>query len=210
MFLRAALFGVLAWAAAALPATAAVVGDASVPYSATRIVTVNGKVYEGKVFHTPGEQRHDADINGIPVTFLLDIAGGDGAIVLPMLSSYIDIPLPPLLAELDRRKLDRSAVGEERVNGMRATKYRVDYTASDGSHGEGLIWLSRDNILLKLQGRILRAHHHKPMTVSMTLSDLKIGPQDKSLFLVHKGLHKVPYEAFEMLLNMHGPKAHEK
>jgi hypothetical protein len=210
MYLRVAFFGVLAWAIAALPAVAAVVGDASVPYSATRIVTVNGKTYEGRVFHTPGKQRHDVDINGLPMIFILDIADSDGVVVLPDLKSYIDFPLPPLLAELDRRQLGSDAVGEERINGMRATKYRINYTASDGSRGEGLIWLSRDNILLRLEGRIVRPHHHKPMTVSMSLSDLRVGPQDKSLFLIHKGLHKIPYEALELLMNMRAPKSRGK
>ena len=210
MLFRLAVLGILAWTIAASPVHAAVVGDASVPYSATRIVTVNGKIYEGKVFHTPGKQRHDADINGIPMVFILDIAHRDGVVALPMLNSYVDIPLPPLMAELDRRKLERDAVGEDRVNGMRATKYRVDYTASDGSHGEGLIWLSRDNILLKLNGRITRAHHHKPMIVSMRLDDLKLGPQPKDLFLIHNGLHKIPYEALELLFNMRAPKRRDK
>jgi hypothetical protein len=183
------------------PVRAAIVGDASVAYSATRIVTVNGKVYQGKVFHTPGRQRHDVDINGIPASFILDVTRGTGAIVLPALNSYVDFPLPPLLNEFDRHRLDRKAVGDERVAGLRATKYRLDYTVSDGTRAEGFIWLTRDNILLRLSGRILRPHH-KPMIVSMNLSNLRLGPQDPKLFRVGNGLHKIPYQALELLLNL--------
>lgn len=208
MFFRTFLLaGLVASLAAAAPARAAIVGDATVPYSATRIVTVNGKVYEGKVFHTPGKQRHDADINGIPMSFILDIAGGAATVILPALNSYIDFPLPPLLAELDRHRLDRSAVGEERLAGLRATKYRIDYTASDGTHGDGFVWISRENILLRIEGRIERPRH-KPLTVSMTLSDLQLGPQRESLFRVNRDMHKIPYEALEMLLNLRMKKSH--
>ena len=158
------------------PVLAAIVGDASVSYSATRTVTVDGKNYPGKVFHTPGKEREDVDINGIPATFILDLDGSEGAVILPALVSYLEFPLPPLLAQLDRRRLNGKAVGEERLNGVGATKYRLDYTASDGTRGEGYLWLSRDNILLRIEGRVLRPHH-RPMVLSMALSDRRFGPQ---------------------------------
>jgi hypothetical protein len=205
MFFLATLVGGLL---AAPPARAEIVGNASVPYSATRIVTVNGKNYTGKVFHVPGKQRHDVDINGIPLNFILDLDDGRGVVILPALVSYVEFPLPPLLTELDRQRLNRKAVGEETVDGMRATKYRLDYLATDGSRGDGFLWLSRDNILLRIEGRIERRGHRKPMVVSMRLSDLRVGPQDRNLFRVPKGLRKIPGEALELLLNMRGLKSH--
>lgn len=191
----------------ATPAAAAIVGDASVSYSATRIVTVNGKDYIGKVFHVPGKERHDVDINGIPASFILDLDDDRGVAILPALVSYVQFPLPPLLSELDRRRLDRKAVAQEMVDGMRATKYRIDYVATDGTRGDGFLWLSRDNILLRIEGRIQR-RGHKPLVVSMRLSDLKLGPQDENLFKVGRGLRKVPSEVLEMLFNLRGHKGH--
>jgi hypothetical protein len=208
MFFRLfVLVALVAGLSAVAPATAAIVGNAEVPYSATRIVTIDGKTYTGKVFHIPGKQRHDVDINGIPLSFILDLDDDRGLAILPALVSYIEFPLPPLLSELDRRRLDRKAVGEDIVAGMRATKYRLNYVATDGNRGAGFLWLSRDNILLRLEGRIER-RGHKPMVVSMRLSDLKVGPQDRNLFRVQKGLRKIPAEALEMLLNMRGHKSH--
>ncbi|HEX4112843.1 MAG TPA: hypothetical protein VH020_09935 [Stellaceae bacterium] len=209
MFFRLFFLATLvAGSIAARPAGAEIVGNASVPYSATRIVTVNGKSYTGKVFHSPGEQRHDVDINGIPLSFILDLADDRGVVILPALVSYIEFPLPPLLSELDRRRLDRKAVGEETIDGVRATKYRIDYVATDGTRGDGFLWLSRDNILLRIEGRIERRGHRKPMVVSMRLSDLRVGPQDHNLFKVPRGLRKIPAEALELLLNMRGHKSH--
>jgi hypothetical protein len=188
---------------AAAPPTsrAAIVGDAAVSYSATRIVTVNGKDYIGKVFVTPGKQRHDVDINGIAMSFILDIADGKGVVVVPGVNSFVDFPLPPLLSELNRHRLDRHAVGNERIGGMRATKYRLDYTASDGTRGEGFLWLGRDNILLRLDGRILRPRHRAIM-VTMRLEGLKFGRQNEALFDPPKGMRRLPYKALEMLLDL--------
>jgi hypothetical protein len=202
LMLSVALIGGLL---APMPVRAAIVGDASVPYSATRIVTIDGKTFRGKVFHTPGKQRHDVDINGIPFTFILNIADRSGAVVLPALNAYVDFPLPPLLRELDRRRLENRAAGEERIDGMQATKYRMNYTASDGVRGQGFVWLSRDNILLRLQGRILRPRH-RPTIVSMHLQDLEMRPQAENLFIIPKGLKRLPYDALEVLLNLRAPR----
>jgi hypothetical protein len=182
-------------------AKAAIVGDTSVPYSATRIVIVDGKEYRGRVFAVPGKQRHDVEINGLELRFLLDIAGGAGVIAAPGLHSYVDFPLPPLLAELDRRRLEGHEAGEERIAGLPAVKYRLVYTASDGSRGMGFLWLSSDNILLRIDGRIERPGH-RPMTVTMRLENLQLGPQDDELFHISSGLKKLPYQALEMLLNL--------
>jgi hypothetical protein len=191
----------------AASANAAIVGDASVPYSATRTVTVDGHSYIDKVFHVPGKEREDVDIGGIPMDFILDLDRNRAAVVLPALVSYLEFPLPPLLSQLDRRRLGGNAVGEERIDGVRATKYRLDYTASDGTRGEGLIWLSRDNILLRIDGKVTRPHH-RPMRISMLLSNLKRGPQDRSLFMIPKGLHKIPAEALEVLMNLGRHRGH--
>jgi len=202
MFFRSAFLTILvAMAISSPPAAADIIGDAAVSYSASQTVTVNGRTYHGKVFHNPGRHRVDVDINGIPASFILDLADRDGIVVLPALASYLEFPLPPLLSEFDRRRLDHKGVGEERVAGIRATKYRLNYAATDGTRGDGFIWLSPDNILLRIEGRILR-RGHKPMVISMNLSNIQLGPQRESLFRLNKGLHKIPEEALKLLLNM--------
>ncbi len=198
---------VLLLVAAALPpaqaARATIIGDARVPYSATRTVTVDHRTYVGKIFHTPGKQRHDVAIVGIPMHFIIDFDDSKGAVVLPALASYIDFPLPLLLIEFYQSRLDGQAVGEELIDGIAATKYRLDYTAPDGARGEGFVWVSRENILLRLEGRAL-VPGRRPMEIAMALSDIKRGPQDPDLFRVPKGLHRIPQEALEALFNLGG------
>jgi hypothetical protein len=189
------------------PAGAAIVGDASVPYSATRTVIIDRKTYLDKVFHVPGMEREDVAINGVAMEFILNLDRGHGAAVLPGLGSYLEFPLPPLMGELDRGRLAGKEAGEDRIDGIRATRYRIDFTATDGVKGEGALWLSRDNILLRIEGRIVRPGH-RPTRVSMTLTDLRLAPQDRSLFIIPNGLHKIPMEALEILLNLRLHKHH--
>jgi hypothetical protein len=188
-------------------AVAAVVGDASVPYSATRTVTIDGRDYLDKVFHVPGKEREDVNVGGIPMDFILDLDRARAAVILPALVSYVEIPLPPLLAQFDRHRLDGKAVGEDRIDGVPATKYRIDFTASDRTRGNGFLWLSRDNILLRIEGKMAR-RHRKPTRISMMLSDLRLGPQDRSLFMVPKGLHRIPPQALDVLLSLGRKKHH--
>ncbi|MGH6990351.1 MAG: hypothetical protein ACREE3_10695 [Stellaceae bacterium] len=188
-------------AAGLAPANAAIVGDASVPYSAIRTVTVDGRTYVDRVFHVPGKEREDVSVGGIAIDFILDLDRHRAVAILPTLVSYLEFPLPPLLAQLDRRRLDGKAVGQTRLDGLSATKYRLDYTASDGTNGAGAVWLSRDNILLRIKARLLRPHK-RPIRIGMMLSHLKIGPQRRSLFMIPHGLHRIPYAALQALLNL--------
>ncbi|HZB93113.1 MAG TPA: hypothetical protein VE397_16830 [Stellaceae bacterium] len=55
-------------------AQATLLGDARVAYSAERTVTVNGKAYAGMVFHIPGRERDEQEIQGIAEVILLDAA----------------------------------------------------------------------------------------------------------------------------------------
>ena len=149
----------------------------------------------------PGKERHDEDVSGIELDFILDLDGAEGFIVVPGLHSYVSAHLPPILAELDRDRLMGMAAGEDRIAGLRATKYRLDYTASDGTHGEGFVWVGDDNILLKVEGRVDRARH-KPLNIRMELSELRPGPQDAALFKPPEGMKRIPEEALQMLLNL--------
>src|SRR5438046_542229 len=91
----------LALALPAGAARAAMLGDAAVSYSAERTVVVNGHSYTGMVFHTPGHDRHEQEIQGIPEVILLDGAAKQGILLLPGLNSYLPFAFPRLMAELD-------------------------------------------------------------------------------------------------------------
>lgn len=186
----------------ALPevAHATLLGDATVAYSAQRTVIVNGRTYAGMVFHIPGRDRDEQEIQGIAEVILLDATAKQGFLFLPMLKTYVAFPFPPLLAELDDPALRRWPVGHETVDGVRTTKYRIEHTAADGTRARGFAWLSGRGVLMRLDGTLSRAGGGGPMQIHMELAHLAIGPQDPALFRLPPGLVKLPSNVLEALL----------
>ncbi len=123
-------FLIVAGALAAGSAGAAMLGDADVAFSADRTVTVNGQVFRGKLFHTPGRERHEQDLVGREI-FILDVQTERGWVVVPSLKTYVEFPFPPAMAALGSPDLTRSAVRKETVNGVRTTKYRIEHRVED-------------------------------------------------------------------------------
>lgn len=180
-------------------AAAAMLGDARVPFRAERTVMVNGRSYTGLVFHIPGRERQEQELWGTKEVFILDAATAQGWLLVPSFKTYVEFPFPPVMADLASPDLTRHPVGQETVDGVRTTKYRVDHTAEDGTRAKGYLWVSRDGVLMKLAGTITR-RGGKPLSVAMELSHIEMGPQDPSLFELPPGLVKLPADALYPLL----------
>lgn len=194
------MFVVVAGGLAAREAAAAMLGDADVPFSAERTVTVNGHAFRGKLFHTPGRERHEQDLIGREI-FILDAQAERGWLVVPSLKTYVEFPFPPELAALASPDLTRSAVREETVSGVRTTKYRIDQRVGD-TLATGFLWVSPENMLMKFDVRLKRSGHSKPLAVAMELSHVKNGPQDPHLFELPHGLVQMPIAALGPLLGV--------
>jgi hypothetical protein len=187
----------------ALPAPVRATGllDAPLSFSATRTVIVNGKSYIGAMFHIPGRERHEQVLLGMQEVFLLDDVQHAGLVVLPALKTMVEFPFPPLLAALDNPSLRKDPVGEDKIDEIPATKYRVEKTAPDGTHGEGFLWLSRRGVMMKLTGTVTAPGGHRT-DINMALSNVKEAPQKAELFAPPPGLSKLPAEALAPLLGV--------
>ena len=194
----AALAGALA--ASLGVADAAMLGDAVVPYRADSLITVNGRSYDGKVFHRPGHQRHEEQIAGIPEVVIIDAAEARGWLVVPGLRTFVQFALPPIMMAIDDRALRRSLVGHDAVSGVATGKYRIDRVASDGTRAQGFVWVSRDGVLMRLDGTVTRRGASRGTAIHMELSHVEFGPQDATLFAVPAGLTELPRAALEPLL----------
>lgn len=200
---RSKMLLLLVVAFAALPAgraRATLLGDAAVSYSANSTVTVNGRSYAGMVFHIPGRDRHEQEIQGIAEVVILDGKAMHGWLVLPRLSSYVEFKFPQLMAELNAQALLRSPIGRETVNGVHTTKYRIDHTAADGMHAKGFAWVSADGVLMRLAGDVTRPGMSHPTAIQLELDNLRLGKQDHALFDLPPGLTRLPGEALAPLL----------
>jgi hypothetical protein len=183
----------------AAPARAGGLFDAPLSYSATRTVTVDGKSYTGRMFHIPGRERHDQELLGMTDIFILDGRQESGFVVLPGLKTMIQFPFPALLAALNDPALEKTPQGDESVDGVVTTKYRIDATAPDRTRGAGFAWISRRGVLMKLSGTITAPGGHRTR-IEMALSGLKEGPQSAAIFTPPPGLTVLPATALAPLL----------
>jgi hypothetical protein len=183
-----------------LPAAAQLLGDARVGFTADRTVVVNDRTFQGRVWSMPGKQRHEQDIEGIPQVILLR-GDGRGWLVLPGMKSYVEFGYATVLAELGDPAAVGTPVGKETVGGVRTTKYQIEHTARDGTLIDGWVWRSDEGIVMKLDGTATpKRGTGKPMQIKMSLSNVRTGPQQASLFDLPQGLVKLPSGALQPLI----------
>src|SRR6266436_781446 len=165
-------------------------GDARVGFTAERVLVLDGRRYVGRMWHMPGEQRHEQDLPAVKPVFILRTGSRLGDVVLPQEFSLLGNP-----------NLLRKPAGQETVNGITTTKYTVEEDVS-GGRITGSLWLSRDGIPMKCDGKF-EPKSGKSSTIYWELRHVIIGNQDRTLFDVPQGYAKLPPEAAAPLLGMH-------
>ena len=181
-------------------AAGATLGDAKIGFTADRLLVIDGRSYRGKIWTMPGKERHEQAIQGFRPAFLLRADNPIGEVVVPQLHTTVQFAMPPELRLLRSPELTKNPVGPESVNGIATTKYKIDETVPQG-HAEGILWLSRDGIPMKLAGSFT-AQNGKVSTIRWELSHVKIGPQPAALFEPPEGFSKLPPEAVAPLLGL--------
>ncbi|HLJ64636.1 MAG TPA: hypothetical protein VKT70_11060 [Stellaceae bacterium] len=202
---RAVFLSVMLLVLVATPGRAGLLGDASIPFSADRTLTIDGRLYDGRVYQVPGHARHEQELRGTKLVVLLDAAAAHGTLILPGLNSYVDFAFPKAIMILSDEHLLGASLGYESIDGIRTTKYRVDRSEKDGTRVKGVVWRSSAGIVMKLEGTVMRPGAQKPTAIKMELSNLELGPQDSSLFAVPPGLVKLPPETLKPLLGRTDP-----
>src|SRR5712691_9939377 len=181
-------------------ALAETVGDARVGFSAERVLIIDGQSYVGRMWHMPGEQRHEQDLPALRPVFILRAGSAVGDVVLPQLHTVVEFALPKELSLLGDPGLLRKPIGQETVNGIATTKYAVEEDSPAG-HAAGSLWLSGDGIPMRCDGK-LEAKNGKVSTIHWELRHVKIGNQAAALFEVPRGYAKLSPEAAAPLLGM--------
>jgi hypothetical protein len=176
-------------------------GDARVPFSADRTLTVDGRTFSGRLYHTPGRQRHEQMLEGMQQVVILRADRAQGWLVVPSLKSYVEFVFPRAVAELSDPSLRGSPVGQETVNGVRTTKYRVEHSARDGTTADGYLWVSAEGIVMRLNGEVRgKGNGGKPTPFALELANVRLGAQDAGLFDLPPGYMKLPANALQPLL----------
>jgi hypothetical protein len=181
-------------------ALAETLGDARVGFSAERVLIINGKNYIGKMWHMPGQQRHEQDLLAMRPVFILRADSNIADAILPQLHTVVEFAFPKELALLGDPNLLREAAGQETVNGIAVTKYSIDEDAPSG-RATGALWLSPDGIPMKCDARFVEKSG-RVSTIHWELRHVRIGKQDAALFEVPPGYAQLPVEAAAPLLGI--------
>jgi hypothetical protein len=174
-------------------ALAETLGDARVGFTAERVLVVDGRSYVGRMWHMPGEQRHEQDFPAVRPVFILRADRALGDVVLAQLHSVVEFTLPRALSILGTSNVLRKPVGRETVNGIATTQYAVEEDTPEG-RATGRLWLSGDGIPMRCNGKF-EAKNGKVTAIHWELRHVKIGKQDEALFEVPRGYAKLPPEA---------------
>jgi hypothetical protein len=88
---------------------------------------------------------------------------------------------------VDQEQVELEVVGSETVSGLATTKYK--FVTKDRSSG-GFLWYSAEGIPVKMDVLSKTGRDKSRMTV--TLDDIRVGPQDRSTFEVPAGFNRLP------------------
>jgi len=181
-------------------ASAETLGDARVGFSAERVLTIDGKSYVGKMWHMPGEQRHEQALPALKPVFILRSGSPTADVVLPQLHTVVQFALPKELSLLSEPALLRRPIGQETFNGIATTKYDVEERSSAG-RAVGFLWISPEGIPMKCDAKV-EAANGKVSTIHWELRHVKVGKQDAALFEIPSGYAKLPPAAAVPLLGI--------
>lgn len=178
--------------------------DAPVPYTAEFYVSSAKGTYRGSVWHAPGRQRRDFDTQGGGQTILLRRDTDSAYLLKPSGRWYVGLgfkAVGALAGGLDKLVVDRQPMGEDKVAGMRATRYKIAATGPKGSRFDGDAWFTREGIMVKAAG-VAVAPDGQRQEVETGLNRLKLGKVDERMFELPSGyfgmdLRSVPAERLE-------------
>jgi hypothetical protein len=161
--------------------------EPKVDYSAdSTMETEGGMTMKSRIYHSPGKQRIEMGGGGGNVS----IIRRDKKVMWQLMGNmYMEMSLDrPDAHDPHDMDMQQTAVGEETVNGIKTTKYKVIATKKDGSKFGGFFWTTKDGITVKMD--LLSKEGDKKMRMSQELTNLKIEKQDPKLFEIPPGYTK--------------------
>jgi hypothetical protein len=161
--------------------------EPKVDYSAESTMEMEGGMtMKSRVYHSPGKQR--SEMGG--ADGMVSIIRKDKKVMWQLMGNmYMEMSMdrPGSEDPLDM-DVQQTAVGDETVNGVKTTKFKVIATKKDGSKFGGFFWTTKDGITVKMD--LLSKEGDKKMRVSSELTNLKIEKQDPKLFEIPPGYTK--------------------
>ena len=161
--------------------------EPKVDYSADSTMEAEGGMtMKSRVYHSPGKQRIEMGGEGGNVSIIRK----DKKVIWQLMGNmYMEMPMNQSDSQNPSdMDVQQTAVGDETINGIKTTKYKVIVTKKDGSKFGGFFWTTKDGITVKMD--LLSKEGDKKMRILNELTNLKIGKQDPKLFEIPSGYTK--------------------
>lgn len=175
-----------------VPAALAVV-QSKVEYSADTLLETAEVSMKGRVNYTPTRERREMTMSSSGQKMIM-IVRQDKKVtwtLMPAEKMYMEMALNQSREKTDlgNYKIEQTVVGPETVKGVSTTKNKIIMTGPNGEKMGGFMWLTKDNIMVKLDAiAVDKKQKHR---FKMELTNLKVGKQDPALFEVPAGYEKM-------------------
>lgn len=177
-------------AMAALAAAGEEMPEAKVSYAADSIMESAEMKMSGKVYVAPGMERREQMSGGEKTIIIVRRDKGVIWNVMPAEGIYMETALESgsRTADAPFTIREKEVVGEEVINGLQTTKYKVILDQGNSVFG-GFIWVTADGITMKMDA--IAKEQGEKVRIRQELRNVRIGKQDPALFVVPAGYHKM-------------------
>jgi hypothetical protein len=169
---------------------AATLPGPTVEYSADRVMETSAGTFNGKVYATKDKERSETSMGSMQSVMILRRDRQLGWMLMPSHKMYQTMDFAKAQAQSGAAPDDQveiTEVGSESIEGFQAKKFKM--LMKDGTAG-GFIWITEHGIPVKMDMLSKSGGEKSRMTV--TLKNLKVGPQDAQLFELPSGYTAMP------------------
>jgi len=150
--------------------------------------TAEGTLTE-TIYYVPGMVRDNVLMSGQQMVFIQRYDLGKMWMLIDAQKVYIETDMTDPSDQSEQYQLvEREAIGQETVNGMDTTKYKVIYESAKGKYG-GFAWFTDDMIAVK--AFMISEADGEKQRIKFEITELTRGPQDQSLFELPAGYGKL-------------------
>ena len=156
-------------------------------YSANATYEFDGERYTSTVIADRGRERRVVKTTYGPQTVLVNFTKGKAYLLQP--AGVMSVDLSSGLAGLDVSRLyaaDAEPQGQEKIEGVVVTKFRLTANPAQNTGFTGTVWASDDGMLVKVDGT--GTFRGQPSHVFARLTDIRRGPQNPALLEVPGGV----------------------
>lgn len=166
--------------------------EPQVEYSADVYTTTGPTTLKSTVFYAPGKKR--TEIEGGMTT----IERSDKKLIwliFPDGKMYMEQNIEDDTVQRDERfdisdyEIEHSVVGEDTIEGLKTTKYKIVMRERDGNKFTGFMWVTKHDIIVKMD--TVSTVDGRKVAMKMALKNIKIKNQDSKLFEIPAGYSKM-------------------